>query len=122
MRNWMILFSTIVLATATFTSSAHAKFDAGQINVSFGNKDLVPDGKAVIGADGDKWFAADGDKGENVELTDAKGEKSEVKMTFASAGVWDAEDGGFVGTPFEKLLRHYLHSNDPAKVTITGLT
>ncbi len=120
MRIWITLLATIILCATV--STAHANFDAGVINVSFGSKDLVPDGKAAIGADNDKWNCPDGANGDNVDLTNAKGEKSDVKVTFAAAGVYDAADAGFIGTPWEKLLRKYLYSNDAKTVTLAGLT
>ena len=65
----------------------------------------------------------DGATGEKAELDNAKGDKSEATVTWSAAGVYDAEnDAGFLGTPFEKLLRKYLYSNEAQKVTITGLT
>ncbi len=99
-----------------------AKFDAGLVNVSFGNKDSVPSGKAVVGADNDKWNPMDGASGSKVALTDAKGEKTDVTVTYEATGTWNAEDGGFAGTPYADLLTHYLHSVEASKVTLSGLT
>ncbi len=110
--------AVLVLITAT----AQAKFDAGLIDVSFGNKDSVPSGKAVVGADKDKWNAMDGASDSKVALTDAKGEKTDVTVTYDAAGVWDANDAGFAETKYAKLLSHYLYSNDAKKVTLSGLT
>jgi hypothetical protein len=104
------------------TAAAQAKFDAGLVNVSFGNKDSVPSGKAVVGADNDKWNAMDGASGSKVALTDAKGEKTDVTVTYEAAGIWDANDAGFAGTPWANLLTHYLHSVEASKVTLAGLT
>ena len=122
MRKWIVLAAAMMIGAGGLTSVAHAKFDAGLLDISFGNKDIVPVGKYVLGADGDKWNTPDGGSGEKLELTDAKGAKSDATLTFASGGTWDAEDAGFVGTPFEKLLRKYLHTNDAQKVTLAGLT
>jgi hypothetical protein len=122
MRHWSILAAITIFSLTGIASVAHAKFDAGLLDISFGNKDIVPDGKYVLGADGDKWNTPEGEKGEKVELTDAKGEKTDANVTYAANGTYDAPDAGFVGTPFEKLLRKYLHTNDAKQVTVAGLT
>jgi len=122
MRRWSILAAATILSLSGLASIAHAKFDAGLLDISFGNKDIVPDGKYVLGADGDKWNTPEGDNGDSVALTDAKGEKSDATVTYAAAGTYDAPDAGFVGTPFEKLLRKYLHTMDAKQVTVAGLT
>ena len=101
---------------------AQAGFDAGLVNVSFGNKDSVPSGKAVVGADNDKWNPMEEASGSKVPLTNAKGEKTDVTVTYAAAGTWDANDAGFADTKYAKLLSHYLYSKDPSKVTLSGLT
>ena len=110
------------VAILTLVAPAMAKFDAGLINVSFGNKDVVPVGKYVLGEEHDKWNTMDGATGEKAPLDNAKGDKSDATVTWSAAGVYDADDAGFVGTPFEKLLRKYLYSNEAQKVTINGLT
>jgi len=122
MRFWTALLAAVVFSTAGLVSTVNAKFDAGLINVSFGSKDIVPEGKAATGADKDKWNCPDGASGDNVELTDAKGDKSDVKVSYAAAGAYDAPDAGFIGTAWEKLLRKYLYSNEAKTVTLTGLT
>lgn len=122
MRTWKTLLAALVLSTAGIIAPAQAKFDVGLINVSFGSKDIVPEGKAATGADADKWNCPDGATGENVDLTDAKGEKSDVKVTYAAGGVWDAPDAGFIGTAWEKLLRKYLYTGEARTVTLSGLT
>lgn len=111
-----------MIVTASLATSAWAKFDAGLINISLGNKEIVPEGKAVLGADGDKWNAPDGDTGEKIDLTDAKGEHVDVTLTFNANGKYDADNAGFVGTAWEKLLRHYVYTIDPLTVTLSGLT
>jgi hypothetical protein len=123
MRKVLVMLVAAALALLSFAASAQAKFDSGLINLSLGNKDIVPTGKYVAGAEGDKWNAPDGATGDKVELTNAKGDKTDVKVTFDSDGVWDAaDDAGFLGTKFEKLLRHYLYAKETRKVTLSGLT
>ena len=113
----------VLLSLSFLAPAAFAKFDAGLINISWGNKEVVPDGKAVLGADGDKWNGVDGNHEEKIELVDAKGAKSEVQVSYNGTGTYDADkEGGFVGTKFENLLRHYLHSVEASTVTLTGLT
>jgi hypothetical protein len=119
----MATILSVALLVLSAAATAQAKLDAGLVNVSFGNKESVPEGKAVGGADNDKWNAMDGASGAKVALTDAKGEKTDVTVTYEAAGTWDAaDDGGFAGTPFAKLLTHYLHSVEARKVTLAGLT
>ena len=120
-KNLLMLFagSLVMMVAAT---QAQAKLDGGLIDVSFGNKENVPSGKAVLGADADKWNAMDGANGDKVALTNAKGDATDVKVTFASEATWDSDEAGFIGTPFEKLLRHYLYTKDAKKVTLSGLT
>jgi hypothetical protein len=123
MRQWIILAASALFSIACLTATAQAKFDAGLINVNFGNKDLTQTGKAVLGtADTDKWNSPDGAKGDKVAVTDAKGEKTDATITYDAAGVYDAEDAGFVSTPWENLLRDYLYATDAKKLTIAGLT
>ena len=118
LKTSVLLIALLLLGLA---GAVQAKFDSGLVNISLGNKDSVYEGKGVLGADKDKWNAMDGANGDKVAVTDAKGGKTEVTFTWASDGTYDADDAGFNGTPYEKLLRHYLfaHSN---KVTISGLT
>jgi hypothetical protein len=120
MSKMATILSVVVLVLIATT--AHAGFDAGLLNVSFGNKKSVPSGKAVVGADKDKWNAMDGASGSKVALTDAKGEKTDVTVTYEADGTWDANDAGFADTPYAKLMSHYLHSKEPRKVTLSGLT
>ncbi len=113
-----------LLLTVAFASSAWAKWDEGLVDISWGNKDVVPEGKAVVGnADSDKWNAMDGNTGDKIVLNDAKGDKTDVQVTYNAAGTYDADkDGGFVGTKFENLMRHYLHTQEVSTITLTGLT
>ena len=112
-----------VFALLVLVAPAMAKFDEGLINISWGNAELQPTGKAVLGADTDKWNALEGEKGDKDTLANQKGEKTEVTATFAAAGTYDAAtDGGFVGTKWENLLRKYLHTREVSKVTLAGLT
>ena len=123
MRKAMVMLAAAAMVLVGMAGRAQAKFDAGLLNVSFGNKDVVPEGKALAGAAADKWNAEDGASGDKVELTDAKGGKTDAKVTFESDGVWDApDDAGFLGTPYEKLLRHYIYAKEVRKVTLSGLT
>jgi hypothetical protein len=92
------------------------------INVGFGNKDVVQSGKAVVGAAGDHWNAPDGGKGEKLELTDVKGGKTGVRLTFEADHTYDAKtDTPFAHGPFENLMRHYLVALPRGKVTLDGL-
>jgi hypothetical protein len=123
----MRLLKTICLplvAILVLVAPAWAKFDEGLLNISWGNKDVVPEGKAVLGvADSDKWNAMDGNTGEKIALNDSKGDKADVLVTYNAAGTYDADkDGGFVGTKWENLLRHYLHTVNASSITLTGLT
>jgi hypothetical protein len=113
-----------IVAVLVLAVPAWAKLDEGLVNISWGNKDVVPEGKAVLGGgDSDKWNGMDGNTGDKVALNDAKGEKSDVQVTYNGAGTYDADkEGGFVGTKFENLLRHYLHTMETGTITLTGLT
>jgi hypothetical protein len=112
-----------VFAVLVLVAPAVAKFDEGLINISWGNAELQPTGKAVLGADDDKWNALEGEKGDKDALKNQKGDKSEVTVTFAAGGTYDAAtDGGFVGTKWENLLRKYLHTREASTVKLDGLT
>ncbi len=122
MRHITSLIVSTIVSISAMVSLAQAGFDAGLVNVSFGNKGAAYEGKAVAGADGDKWNAPDGDRGEKIKLVDAKEKVTDVTLTFAATGTWDAEDAGFVGTNWEKLLRHYIFANEPQSIALSGLT
>jgi hypothetical protein len=115
-----------VLAFLSLTLPALAKFDAGLINVALGGrpgKEGAPSGKAVLGADRDKWNVVDGAQGDHVQINDSSDELTDVTITYSSDGVFDAgAGGGLVGTPWEKLMRRYLHSRFARKIVVSGLT
>ena len=97
-------------------------FHDGMINVGFGNKDVVQSGKAVVGAAGDQWNAPDGARGEKLELTDVKGGKTSVTITFDADRTFDAKnDSPFLHGRWENLMRHYLVAIQQHKVTLEGL-
>ncbi len=60
MRFWITRLAVVALIAVSFAPMAWAKLDEGLVNISWGNKEVVPDGKAVLGADGDKWNGMDG--------------------------------------------------------------
>jgi len=118
----LAVMASLAVILLGFSGNAQAKLDSGMVNVSLGNKDLVPVGKAAVGTADDKWNGLDGASGDKVALTDAKGDKTDVTITYTGDGVYDAADAGFVGTPWENLLRHYLYTKAPVKITLSGLT
>lgn len=124
MRNWL-LGGVAVAVGVIFVSAgtARAGFDAGMIDVSFGNKDAAASGKAVLGDEGDQWNSPDGQQGSALALTDVKGAKTAVRLTFDADRTYDAErNSPFSNGPYENLMRHYLVATQARNVTLEGLT
>ena len=110
------------VAPKATTTPAVAIVHDGLINVAFGNKDLVRTGKAVVGAEGDAWNAPDGARGEKLALSDVKGAKTGVTITFDADRTYDAQhDSPFLNGPLENLMRSYLVAIEARKVTLEGL-
>lgn len=108
--------------TSTGPGATAAISHDGLINVGFGNKDAVQSGKAAVGEAGDRWNAPDGSRGEKLDLTDAKGGKTGVTITFDADRTFDARnDSPFAGGPWENLMRHYLVAVEPHKVILEGM-
>jgi outer membrane protein assembly factor BamB len=120
-RNGLLggVVATILLSVGT----VQAAFDEGTIGVSFGGKDAAPVGKAVVGSDGDKWNAPEGQEGQAIALSDVKGAKTDVRLTFDADRTYDAvNDSPFLGGPYENLLRHYLVAVQEHQLALKGLT
>ena len=106
----------------TTTAPAVAIVHDGLINVGFGNKELARSGKAAVGTEGDAWNSAGGDRGEKLALTDVKGAKTSVTITFDADRTYDAKnDSPFLSGPWEHLMRSYLVATQARKVTFEGL-
>jgi outer membrane protein assembly factor BamB len=102
---------------------AQADSSDGRIDVSFASGDLVQTGPAVLGEEGDRWNAADGNRGQRIALTNVKGEKTQVRISFDADRTYDAANNSpFAGGVWENLMRKYLVATDAHKVTLEGLT
>ena len=109
--------------TFLWAGAALAAFDAGLIAISFGGNDATVSGKAVVGSDGDRWNAPEGQEGSDIAMKGVKGTKTDVRLTFDADRTYDAkEQSPFSGGPYENLMRHYLVATQSRKVALTGLT
>jgi hypothetical protein len=121
-------FLVAALTLLVLTLSASAKFDSGLVNVALAGrpgKESAVTGKAVIGANDDKWNIVQGDKGDHVQINDSNDELTDVAITFSSDGAFDVgERSGFAATKWANLMRRYIYARTPHKYTvvISGLT
>jgi outer membrane protein assembly factor BamB len=123
MRNRLFNQLAATAAILLWAGAARAAFDAGLIDVSFGSSDAAYSGKAVVGSQGDQWNTPEGQEGTAVALTDVKGAKTDVRLTFDADRTYDAkEQSPFAGGSYENLMRHYLVATQPRKVALAGLT
>ena len=78
----------------------------------------------MVGSEGDKWNAPEGHQGQAIVLSDVKGTKTDVRLTFDADRTYDAihNHSPFIGGPYENLLRHYLVAFEEHKVALQGLT
>jgi endoglucanase len=83
-------------------------------------------GAAVLGTAGDQWNGINVNSGSGISLSNADGSASPVKLTFTSAGGYDANSFGgstpFAGTPHNNLMQDYLYTGGaPQTITLSGL-
>jgi endoglucanase len=83
-------------------------------------------GASVLGTAGDQWNGINVNSGTNISLKYADGTASTVKMTFTSAGGYDANSFGgstpFAGTSYDALMQDYLYnSGAPQIIALSGL-